>query len=86
MTRLIGLSQRSTWNFFQNFFSVPFSRNDVLSAKIAISCDTVLCIIHLQLYEFICLLILQVQITLDKLMLMRNEDGEAVTYYNYTNL
>ena len=36
MTQLIGLSQRNTWNFFGEFFYIPFSRNDVSSAKIAI--------------------------------------------------
>jgi len=33
MTPLITLSPRNTWNFFQNFSSEPFSRNDVYSVE-----------------------------------------------------
>jgi len=29
IARSIGLSERNTWNFFQNFSFIPFSRNDV---------------------------------------------------------
>ena len=33
ITRLIGPSEESTLNFFQNFSSIPFSRNDFYSSK-----------------------------------------------------